>query len=48
MVVHIHNPSYLGGRNQEGPGLRPARAKSYKLIVVVHTTISAVKGRGER
>jgi hypothetical protein len=27
-VAHICNPSYLGGRDQEGHGLKPAQANS--------------------
>jgi hypothetical protein len=27
-VAYAHNPSYLGGRDQEDGGLRPAQAKS--------------------
>jgi hypothetical protein len=28
LVTHAYNPSYSGGRDQEGRGLKPARAKS--------------------
>jgi hypothetical protein len=30
LVAHTCNPSYLGGRDQEDHGLRPARAKKKK------------------
>jgi hypothetical protein len=29
IVVHVCNPSYLSGENQEDCGLRPARGKEY-------------------
>jgi hypothetical protein len=31
-VVHICNPSYLGGRDQEDHGLKPAQANSSKTL----------------
>jgi hypothetical protein len=27
-VVHTHNPSYSGGKDQEAPGSKPAQANS--------------------
>jgi hypothetical protein len=30
LVAHAYNPSYLGGRDQEDRGLKPARANSLR------------------
>jgi hypothetical protein len=35
-VVHTCNPSYVGGRDQEDRGLRPAPAKSYQDPILPH------------
>jgi hypothetical protein len=32
MVAQAYNPSYLGGRDQEDHGLKPARARKKKKV----------------
>jgi hypothetical protein len=44
MVAYNHNPSYLGGRDQEDCSLRPAPAKSLKNLISTTKRLGMVVG----